>query len=266
MATWAKKPGQTAQQAQADANNSSVYRQSVGFATGQAQPQQSPYATSTQPQKNKAGDFAAYSPTFQFRGTDFMGNTFNNPQAMTSQQGAMVQAMNNQRANQIQSGNIGRLDPFAAYTQGQQMIQGGWQNPFAQQPMLPNLAAQAFPPQYQAPPEPPAAPRPSPGLMLSPDFPQGGRSWTPVPGYGFDRQGNQVPVGMGGIFSEPPPQRPARPERLRQNPAAQPFIPQTPQDSPEPPGPRRIAPDPILRLFQQARGIDPQAHFNRVWI
>jgi hypothetical protein len=63
MATWAPNRGQTTQQAQAAANNSPVYRQSMGFATGQAQSQQSPYSGSTPYQKNPAGDFSAYSPS-----------------------------------------------------------------------------------------------------------------------------------------------------------------------------------------------------------
>jgi hypothetical protein len=63
MATWAPRRGQTTQQAQNDASNSPVYRQSTGFATGQAQSQQSPYSGSTPYQKNPAGDFAAYSPS-----------------------------------------------------------------------------------------------------------------------------------------------------------------------------------------------------------
>ena len=47
MATWAKQPGQTTQQALAAANNSPVYQRSLQFATGQAQPKTSPYSTST---------------------------------------------------------------------------------------------------------------------------------------------------------------------------------------------------------------------------
>lgn len=75
-------------------------------------------------------------PPFQFTGTDFMGNRFNNPGDMTAQQGAMVQALNNQRSQQI--GNmftngapLSPLNPALAYQQGQQMLGGGFQNPFA---------------------------------------------------------------------------------------------------------------------------------------
>lgn len=72
MATWAPKKGQTTQQAQADSKKSPIYRQGTGFATGQAQSQQSPYSGSTPYQKNPAGDFAAYSPQTS---TQRFGNT-----------------------------------------------------------------------------------------------------------------------------------------------------------------------------------------------
>ena len=58
--------------------------------------------------------------------------------------------------------------------------------------------------QQQAAPRQSPSPTASTGVRVAPG---GGPSWTPVPGYGFDRQGNQVPVGKGGIFNEPPPQR-----------------------------------------------------------
>jgi hypothetical protein len=74
-------------------------------------------------------------PPFQFQATDFMGNQFNNPGAFTAQQGATAQALNQQRGQQIgnmftQGTPLGPLNPFAAYQQGQQMVQGGFANPF----------------------------------------------------------------------------------------------------------------------------------------
>jgi hypothetical protein len=75
-------------------------------------------------------------PPFQFSATDFMGNQFNNPGALAAQQGAMAQALNQQRSQQIgnmftQGTPMGSLNPAAAYGQGQEMIRGGFQNPFA---------------------------------------------------------------------------------------------------------------------------------------
>lgn len=70
-------------------------------------------------------------PSFQFTATDAFGRTFDNPAALTAQQGAMAQALNAQRAQQIQSGQRAPLNPQAAYQQAQQMIEGGWTNPFA---------------------------------------------------------------------------------------------------------------------------------------
>ena len=109
------------------------------FAPGQAQPQQSPWATSTpygqQPAWDQQMPFGGQSfgiPSFQFRATDFMGNQFDNPSAFTAQQGAMAQALNQQRSQQISQGSFGSLNPALAYQQGQQMIQDGWQNPFAE--------------------------------------------------------------------------------------------------------------------------------------
>ena len=274
------------------------------FATGQAQSQQSPYASSTPYKKNPAGDFAAYSPqqnTQKFGSTTLNqsyspgsspygqapqmptsptdGNwanyaTQNRPAPFTARYGqpdgsfsdspnynqrdAFIQALNNQQTPYMtgQARGMPQYDIGAAWNQASQMVQQGFQNPFApnlaaqaqpQQGPLPSLAAQAFPPQYltMAPQQPPqqapqqggladiqrrlgeattqeqlleinrdgralmqqqASQRPSisTGVRVAPG---GGPSWTPVPGYGFDRQGNQVPVGKGGIFSEPPPQR-----------------------------------------------------------
>jgi len=240
------------------------------FATGQAQPTQSPYAGSTPYQKNPAGDFAAYAPQ---QNTQKFGNTTLNqsyspgsspygqaPQKPTSptdgnwanyqsqdrpapftarygqpdgsysstpnynQRDAFIQALNNQQTPYMtgQARGMPQYDIGSAWNQAGQMVQQGWQNPFTpnlaaqpQQSPLPNLAAQAFPSQYQPsnlsmappgppPPPPPAPPPPAPstGVRMAPGS---GPSWTPVPGYGFDRQGNQVPVGKGGIFPSPPP-------------------------------------------------------------
>ena len=338
--------------------------QRTGFATGQAQSQQSPYTSSTPYQKNPAGDFAAYSPqqnTQQFGNTTLNqsyspgtspygqapqmptsptdGNwanyaTQNRPAPFTARYGqpdgsfsdspnynqrdAFIQALNNQQTPYMtgQARGMPQYDIGSAFNQASQMVPQGFQNPFApgspspagqsqngspgdgiqnyggsasdprwshnggqwaspgftqrdyqaqprQYPVgpdglafegaLPNLAAQAFPSQYQgltmAPQQSPrqapqqggladiqrrlsnattqeqlleinrdgrammqqqAAPRQSPSPTASTGVrvaPGGGPSWTPVPGYGFDRQGNQVPVGKGGIFNEPPPQR-----------------------------------------------------------
>ena len=279
--------------------------QRTGFATGQAQSQQSPYTSSTPYQKNPAGDFAAYSPQ---QNTQQFGNTTLNqsyspgtspygqaPQMPTSptdgnlanyatperptfqarygqpdgsfsdspnynQRDAFIQALNNQQTPYMtgQARGMPQYDIGSAFNQASQMVQQGFQNPFApnlaaqpQQPPLQNLAAQAFPSQYQGltmAPQPRQAPQqggladiqrrlsnattqeqlleinrdgrammqqqadprqsPSPttstGVRVAPG---GGPSWTPVPGYGFDRQGNQAPVGKGGTFNEPPPQR-----------------------------------------------------------
>lgn len=188
------------------ASRSQPAAQSGGFSAyrpGQAQSQQSPYAAATQYggpalQMQQYGQASAPLPTFQFRGTDFMGNTYDNPAAMTAQQGAMAQALNQQRAQQVS--NLGAplmpLNPFAAYQQGLQMTQGGWQNPFAMQPQaLPALQQRSFPPQYQQAVEPP----------------RGGRTFNP-PGAG----------GTGGSFRD----------RVRANRAAAQgsHPPQSPQD------------------------------------
>lgn len=162
----------------------------TGFQTGQAQPQQSPYAGSTTYQKNPAGDFAAYAPqqaptqqatpapqpqfgqpSFQFRASDSFGNTYSSPADLTAQQGAMAQAINEQRARQIASGRFGPIDPQAAYASGRNMVQQGWQNQFSQGAM-PALAAQAFPPQYSQQPQAGRSPRfqPSRGMGSQASF------------------------------------------------------------------------------------------------
>lgn len=111
------------------------------FAAYQPRPtQQAPANPFAQYNPQQIGNFVQQQmglPSFQFRATDSFGNTYDNPAALTAQQGAMAQAMNAQRAQQIQSGNFGRLDPMAAYQQAQNMVQGGWTNPFAAQPVQP---------------------------------------------------------------------------------------------------------------------------------
>jgi hypothetical protein len=99
--------------------------------------------------QQQQGGFSGFPqmPAFEFRGTDFMGNQFNNPTAMTNQQGAMTQALNQQRAGQIgnlftQGTPMSALDPMAAYQQGQQMLQGGFQNPFAEPVISPQPGQQ----------------------------------------------------------------------------------------------------------------------------
>jgi hypothetical protein len=88
------------------------------------------------PQAFPRNPLADMLPAFQFRARDFAGNQFNNPAAFTAQQGAMAQALNQQRGQQIndmftQGRPLSSLNPMLAYGQGQQMIKDGWQNPFA---------------------------------------------------------------------------------------------------------------------------------------
>jgi hypothetical protein len=137
------------------------------FATpGQAQPQQSPYASSQQ-----YGQAAIPMPTFQFRGTDWTGRQYSDPSAMAAQQGAMAQALNQQRAQGMERQQFGRLNPLAAYESAQQMVQDGWRNPFASQPQaLPALQQQSFPQQYQPNPQAGMAQQ-APGLGRRPVTP-----------------------------------------------------------------------------------------------
>ena len=74
-----------------------------------------------------------------------MGNQFSDTGALTAQQGAMAQALNQQRAQGIGQGQFGPLNPQMAYQQGAEMVQGGWQNPFA-----PPGAQQGFQNQFAA--------------------------------------------------------------------------------------------------------------------
>ena len=223
MATWAKSsqyrgmPHQQYMQTEEGQRSNQFFRedarrmregrntpQRTGFATGQAQSQQSPYTSSTPYQKNPAGDFAAYSPQ---QNTQQFGNTTLNqsyspgtspygqaPQMPTSptdgnwanyatperptfqarygqpdgsfsdstnynQRDAFIQALNNQQTPYMtgQARGMPQYDIGSAFNQASQMVQQGFQNPFApnlaaqpQQPPLPNLAAQAFPSQLRA--------------------------------------------------------------------------------------------------------------------
>jgi hypothetical protein len=77
-------------------------------------------------------------PSFQFAGgTDWMGNQYTDPNAMMAQTGAMALALNQQRQGMMGQGQFGSLNPQMAYNQGMEMLQQGWQNPFAQQPQDP---------------------------------------------------------------------------------------------------------------------------------
>lgn len=123
------------------------------YTPGRAQSQQSPYAAAspygqqgqmmqltggpaTDPRwSHNGGQWQSgqpQMPAFQFSGgSDWTGNQFTNPSAMLAQQGAMAQALNQQRSQQVAQGNFAPLSPQLAYQQGAQMIQDGWQNPFA---------------------------------------------------------------------------------------------------------------------------------------
>jgi hypothetical protein len=82
--------------------------------------------------------FQQQMPSFQFAGgTDWMGNQYTDPNAMMAQTGAMAQALNQQRQGMMGQGQFGSLNPQMAYNQGMEMLQQGWQNPFAQQPQDP---------------------------------------------------------------------------------------------------------------------------------
>jgi len=133
----------------------------------------------TPPQQgSQAPNMGAYSrPPFQFGGTDFMGNTFDNPTAMSNQRGAMTAALHGQRGQQIgdlfsRGTPLTNLDPTAAYARGQQMLQDGWQNPF----MDPSLLGPQAPPTMYQPPALSSDPSqrkfrgwsPDPGLQVRP--------------------------------------------------------------------------------------------------
>ena len=153
----------------------------AAYRPGQAQSQQSPYANSTaygQSVSNTpnvqggqmhsfysqpAGQGPAFQqqmPSFQFAGgTDWMGNQYTDPNAMMAQTGAMALALNQQRQGMMGQGQFGSLNPQMAYNQGMEMLQQGWQNPFAQQPQDPggNIRDLIQGPQ-------PGKPGPTPGL------------------------------------------------------------------------------------------------------
>ena len=76
-----------------------------------------------------------------------------------NQRDAFIQALNNQQTPYMtgQARGMPQYDIGSAFNQASQMVQQGFQNPFApnlaaqpQQPPLPNLAAQAFPSQLRA--------------------------------------------------------------------------------------------------------------------
>jgi hypothetical protein len=211
MSTWARKPGQTPGQAQADAKQSSAYNYTPNRQPGQAQPQASPYSTAT-PYGQSAVNMQSYAgtspygqapqaPTSRTDGnwanyasnqrpapfTASYGNPFGGRAAQPdfSQRDAFIQSLNNQATPYMAGQQRGPIqyDVNAAMNSAQGMLQGGFQNPFVQ-----TLAQQSFPPQYQA-------------LMLPQSANPSQPSWVDVPGYGFDQQGNQVP---GGASRTPP--------------------------------------------------------------
>lgn len=159
------------------------------------------------PQQQQSNPFAQYNPqqmgnfaqqqmglpSFQFTATDPFGNTFNNPAALTAQQGAMAQALNAQRAQQIQSGNIGPLNPMAAYQQAQNMVQGGWTNPFAAQPIQPPSQGTPYGQSLQASPARPGYTRTPDGRLLYSGPPEVGLQ-APPRREGFERDAVGMPV------------------------------------------------------------------------
>jgi hypothetical protein len=174
MSSWAMKPGQTLAQAKQQANQSSAYNY------GQAQPKQDSYATSSPYQKNPAGDFAAYSP----QGTSPFGQAPKMPTSATdgnwanyaspqrppafqasygspfggqsqqpnfAQRDAFIQSLNNQATPYMTGQQRGpvQYDMNAAMGSANQMLDGGFQNPFN---FGQTLAQQSFPSQYQPAP------------------------------------------------------------------------------------------------------------------
>ena len=156
-----------------------------------------------QPQWTQAlpyGGQNAGIPSFQFRATDFMGNQFSDPGAFTAQQGAMAQALNQQRAQGIGQGQFGPLNPQLAYQQGAEMVQGGWQNPFAA-PQPENQIRRLI--DYPGPmPQPPGAMQPG-GPTERPRMPTyGDRPILMAPGSPGDRE--RPPVTPGTAQPIPP--------------------------------------------------------------
>jgi hypothetical protein len=198
----------------------SEWRTQPSPGTGYANDGHAQFLGGQQGMGQQQGGFSGFPqvPAFQFRGTDFMGNQFNDPTAMTNQQGAMAQALNQQRMGQIgnlftQGTPMSSLDPMAAYRQGQQMIQDGFQNPFAQPQM------------YQQPggfnADPAATTRYTMGMGQQPggqQQPQGGQfqdlfqqfGFAPPPGF-MDaliqrlggQQGPQPGFGQPGMGAQP---------------------------------------------------------------
>jgi hypothetical protein len=121
--------GRPATPAGPSATNSPAPYQAYSPATQQAQAPSQPA---------QAPAFQQQMPSFQFAGgTDWMGNQYTDPNAMMAQTGAMAQALNQQRQGMMGQGQFGSLNPQMAYNQGMEMLQQGWQNPFAQQPQDP---------------------------------------------------------------------------------------------------------------------------------
>jgi len=189
MSTWARKPGQTPGQAQADAKQSSAYNYTPNrqpaqanpygppAQTGQAQPQASPYSTATpygQPAMNmqqwgtptssttvyssggNTSPFGNYAPQPQAApfqaswGSPFGGQPTQQPNF--AQRDAFIQSILNQQVPYMtgqQQGPI-QYDFTAALANANQMVNNGFQNPF-------NFG-QAAQPGIRAPITPNAAP------------------------------------------------------------------------------------------------------------
>jgi hypothetical protein len=152
---------------------------------GQAQSQQSPYATST--------PYAAYNP-----------NIANNPQAPRppafqasygqpdgsfssqpnfGQRDAFIQNLNQQAG--MQTGGMPQFNFGQAWNQAGNMVQQGWQNPFAPQPMTPPGKPEPASPYPASWGEPPA-------LQT--------RDWVPLPGggHGSSTMANWISANMNG--------------------------------------------------------------------
>ena len=152
MSTWARQPGQTIGQAQQQAHQSSAYN----YRPGQAQPQQNPYASSTQ--YKPGGGYQSYAPGGY--GTTPQGQKGGGYSAWSGQQGYGVhgapsanwQRPQNPRANpqygpqqgqqrsypnlkqmpiardfeqEFRDAGMPGYDPNGTYTQD---FQGGWAN------------------------------------------------------------------------------------------------------------------------------------------
>ena len=177
MSTWARKPGQTLGQAQADAKQSSAYNYTPNRQAGQAQPQASPYGTAT-PYGQSAVNMQSYAgtspygqapqaPTSRTDGnwanyasnqrpapfTASYGNPFGGRAAQPdfSQRDAFIQSLNNQATPYMAGQQRGPIqyDFTAALANANQMVNNGFQNPFNfGQPPQPQAAS---PPQAPGP-------------------------------------------------------------------------------------------------------------------